>query len=61
MALFHAIHPFGTSEREWLLFVGCILALGLTYISPGSSQHKGLPVAFFWRHCLVLLLNEYSL
>ena len=25
------IHPFGTSERERLLFVGCILALALTY------------------------------
>ena len=25
------IHPFGTSEREGLLFVGCILALALTY------------------------------
>ena len=36
------IHPFVTSERERLLFVGCILALALTYFIaaqrlPGSN------------------------
>ena len=36
------IHPFVTSERERLLFVGCILALALTYFIaaqrlPGSK------------------------